>query len=200
MEDDSQIDKLFDECLDDAKNKHKKYNIEFKLKVLKLIDLNVSLYQISAKLGIDRNILRDWKKKREQLLDVKNKNKQYRCKRTKGLNTIFTEEELIIKNWIVSCRKNYAPVSTKSLICYAGNIKEKFKDKDLNLKLQWAYRFLKRYGFSIRRISHIGQFIPREQNDIKTNFIEEIIKARKELDIGYLDNERVLIWTKHLVV
>ena len=157
MEDDSQIDKLFDECLGDAKNKHKKYNIEFKLKVLKLIDLNVSLHQISAKLGIDRNILRDWKKKREQLLDVKNKDKQYRCKRTKVLNTIFTEEEeLIIKNWIVSCRKNYAPASTKSLICYAGNIKDKFKDKDLNLKLQWAYRFLKRYGFSIRRISHIG--------------------------------------------
>ena len=140
-----------------CKNKHKKYNIEFKLKVLKLIDLNVSLHQIITKLGIDRSILRDWKKKRDQLLDVKNKDKQYRCKRTKGLNTIFTEdEELIIKNRIVSCRKNYAPLSTKTLICYAGNIKDKFKDKVLNLKLQKAYRFLKRYSFSKRRISHIG--------------------------------------------
>ena len=63
MEEDSQIDKLFDEYLGDAKNKHKKNNIEFKLKVLKLIGLNVSLHQISAKLGIDRSILRDWKKK-----------------------------------------------------------------------------------------------------------------------------------------
>jgi len=92
MEEDSKIDKLFDECLGDAKNKHKEYNIEFKLKVLKLIDLNVSFHQIGAKLGIDRIILRDWKKKRELLLDVKNKDMQYRCKRTKGLNTIFTED------------------------------------------------------------------------------------------------------------
>ncbi len=81
---------------------------------------------------------------------------------------------------------------TKSLICYDGNIKDNFKDKDLKLKLQWAY-LLKLYGFSIRRISHIGQFIPREQNDIKTEFIEVIIKARKELYIGYLDNERVIL-------
>ena len=66
-----------------CKNKHKKYNIEFKLKVLKLIDLNVSLHQIITKLGIDRSILRDWKKKREQLLEVKNKYKQYRCKEQK---------------------------------------------------------------------------------------------------------------------
>lgn len=44
-----------------------------------MIDLNVSFHQISDKLGIDRSVLRDWKKKREQLLDVKNKDKQYRC-------------------------------------------------------------------------------------------------------------------------
>jgi len=34
--------------------------------------------------------------------------------------------------------------------------------------------------------------MPREQNDIKIKFIEEIIKARKELDIGHLNNERVI--------
>ena len=59
-------------------------------------------------------------------------------------------------------------------------------------KIQWAYRFLKRYDFSIRRISHIGKFIPREQNDIKSKFIEEFIKQRKTLDIGYEENERVI--------
>lgn len=104
MEEDSQIDILFNECLGGAKKKHKKFNIEFKIKILKLIYLNVSLHQISAELEIDKSILRNWKKKREQLFGVKNKHKQYRCKRKKGLNTIFTEdEELIIKNRIVSC-------------------------------------------------------------------------------------------------
>ena len=67
MKENSQIDKLFHECLDDAIKKHKKYMIEFKLKVLKLIYLNVSLHKISAKLGIDRKTIREWKDKRELL-------------------------------------------------------------------------------------------------------------------------------------
>ena len=66
---------------------------------MKLIDLKVSLHQISAKLGIDRHALRELNNKREQLLNVNNKDKKFRCKRTKGLNIKFTEEEeLTIKN------------------------------------------------------------------------------------------------------
>ena len=61
--------------------------------------------------------------KKNKFLEIKNKDNRFRCKRTTGLTTFFSEnDELIIKNWIISCRKKYAPVSTKSLVCYVGNI------------------------------------------------------------------------------
>ena len=57
MEEKSEIDKLFDECLIDKKNKHRKYSVSFKLKVLQLLDLNVSIHAISDKLNLDRKII-----------------------------------------------------------------------------------------------------------------------------------------------
>ena len=41
MENMSEIDLLVKQCIAHSNNKHKKYNIEYKLKVLKLIDLGV---------------------------------------------------------------------------------------------------------------------------------------------------------------
>ena len=60
----SEIDLLFQHCIEHSNNKHKKYSIEYKLKVLRLIDLGVSLHKINEKLGIDSKTLRDWKKKK----------------------------------------------------------------------------------------------------------------------------------------
>lgn len=57
----------------------------------------------------------------------------------------------------------------------------------INTQLQWAYRFLPRFGFSIRRKSHRGQALPEQKEIIKQKFVEQIIKKRKQLNI--LDDE-----------
>ena len=54
MESINEVDRLFEECLDEIKNKHKKYSVSLKLKVIKLIEFNVSLHHMSNKLNIDR--------------------------------------------------------------------------------------------------------------------------------------------------
>lgn len=103
---------------------------------------------------------------------VSNKGKQFRCNRNTGKTTYFSEEEeLKIYNWIIECRESGKPLSTKSVISYASKIKEDFFNKTLNTKLQWTYRFLKRYGFSIRRVSHKGQSIPEGKDNIKKNLL-----------------------------
>jgi len=179
MEEISEIEKLFEDCLPEAKNKIKKYSIDLKLKVLKLLDLNVSMHKIEDRLGINRKTIREWRDKKNLFLDINAKSVRYRCNRVKGLNTIFSEEEeLKIKLWIIECRKQLCPISTKSLVAYASKMKEDFNIKHINVKLRWAYRFLKRYGFSIRRITHLGQFIPRLHSEIKKKFIENIISER----------------------
>ena len=76
--------------------------------------------------------------KKNEFFEIKNKEKRFRCKRTTCLTTFFSEdEEIIIKNWIISYRKKYAQVSTKSLVCYAGNLNSTFKAKSLKVKLRW---------------------------------------------------------------
>ena len=151
------------------------------------------MHTIESRLGISRKSIRDWRDQKNALIDVKKKEIRYRCVRTKGLNTTLTEDEIInVQNWIIECRKKFMPVSAKSLVCYVGSINRAFKEKNLKVKLRWAYRYLKRYGYSIRRISHRGQFIPRKHEDIKENFIKDIILAPKNLNIEPDEDFRVI--------
>ena len=114
MEDISEIDEIFAECLKDKMNKHKKYTIDFKLRVLKLIELGVSLHQISDKLSIDCKFIRDWRDNKNSLLKVNNKETSFRCNRKSGIKTYFKEfEELEIIKWISENRKELKPISTK---------------------------------------------------------------------------------------
>ena len=61
---------LFQEILGDSHYKHRIYTIEFKPKVVNLIESGVSLHTISDKLKIDRKLLREWREKKESLLEV----------------------------------------------------------------------------------------------------------------------------------
>ena len=63
MENMSEIDLHFQQCIEHSNNKHKKYNIEYKLKILKLIDLGVSLHKNNENLGIDLKLWENGKKK-----------------------------------------------------------------------------------------------------------------------------------------
>ena len=134
---------LLNELAKTAKISHKKYTIDFKIKVLKLIHLNYSLNLLSNKLNIDTETLIEQKEKESSLLLVKNKDIKYRFNKTKGFIKVFTdEEEDQIYNWIITKRENKLPISTKSLCCYAGTLKKEFADKMINTQLHWAYRFL----------------------------------------------------------
>ena len=112
----SHASQLLNELEDKIKKGHKKYSVEFKLKVIELIKLNFSIHYISNKLSIDRKTIREWLQKEDCLKIVSNKGKQFRCNRNTGKTTYFSEEELKIYNWIIECRESGKPLSTKSVI------------------------------------------------------------------------------------
>jgi len=90
MENASNIQNLFQDCLGDKQYKIRKFTVDFKLKVIKLSESNISLYVISDKLKIDRKIFRDWRdNKINSLMEVRNKNKKFRCNRNNGEKKIF---------------------------------------------------------------------------------------------------------------
>ena len=146
--------------------------------------MNISIHSISDRLGIDRKTIREWVKNSSAFSDIRNNKIRYRLGKTTGIikNFTDTEEEDIIK-WLTERRNRNLPVSTKSLIGYASSINTKFANKSISAKIKWAYRFIKRNGFAIRRISHIGQKIPEDKNEKIKKFISEIIQTRKELFI-----------------
>ena len=59
------------------------------------------------------------------------------------------------------------------------------------------YRFIRRHGFSIRRISHKGQTIPESFDKLKNSFIEEVIMKKKIYIFHMMIIVRLLIWTRH---
>lgn len=65
-----------------------------------------------------------------------------------------------ICEWINNLRINKKTVSAKSVILKAYEIKKEFANKTMQSKVAWVYRFLKRNGYSIRRVTHKGQIIP----------------------------------------
>ena len=88
-----------------TKTSHKKYSIQFKLKVIDLYKLNVSIHTLSNKLGIDRKTIRDWIKKEKEFLDIKYLNNKFRFYKKSGIKRNFSEEENIISEWIISNRR-----------------------------------------------------------------------------------------------
>ena len=56
----------------------------------------------------------------------------------------------------------------------------------------WCYQFIKRNGFSIRRVSHIGQSIPEYMNTLKDSFVKEVILKRKKMNIPYDDDYTII--------
>ena len=155
--------------------------------------MNLSIHLLSNKLAIDRKVIRDWINKEEDLKNVKNNKNKYRCEKKSGIKRNFSdEEENLISEWISKNRAKKIPVSTKSLINYAGSLNQKFSDKPINIKLRWAYRFLKRNGFSIRRVSHIGQPIPKGKENIKNKFIQDLILKRNLTNIEADEDFKVI--------
>ncbi len=69
------------------------------------------------------------------------------------------------------------------MIFYTCSLNQIFSNKSLTTQLKWVYRYIKRRGIAIRKISHIDQTIPDNKNIIAGKFIDEVIKKRKELSL-----------------
>ena len=61
-------------------------------------------------------------------------------------------------------------------------------EPELKEKSRWAlfkmcYRTLKKYGLSIRKVTHLGQTLPKNSIDYFYDFFYNVIKKRKECNI-----------------
>ena len=59
-----------------------------------------------------------------------------------------------IAKWIKDLRDEKIPVNTNDIIIKATEFHQEFKNKSMNALKLWYTRFLRRMGFSIRKIGH----------------------------------------------
>ena len=101
-------------------------------------------------------------------------------------------EEMQICEWINNLRNNKKTVSAKSVILKACEIKKEFANKTMKSKVAWVYRFLKRNGYSIRKVTHKGQNIPENSELLKKEFLSEVAEKRKNLDMNFEDTYLII--------
>ena len=153
--------------------------------MLDLADLESDHY-VENQFGIDRKNLRRWRKQKDTLLSIDNKNKARIP--GGGRKTFLSEEEQSnIINWIKQNRDLKISITTFAIGLYIQKIKPSFKEKNLHAQQQLIYRFLHRNGYVFRKPSHLGQILPQNYSDLFLAFQKKIISFRKKYDIN--DNE-----------
>ena len=163
-----------------------------------MINKGVSLHAIEEKLKLDKSMIRKWKNDKEKLRLVKNKDKKYRQIEEEKLKELWLKVRKMIFVILLKKIVKKKTIGTKSEIWYAGKINPKFEEKSLKAKIIWCYRFIKKEGFSIRRVSHIGQYIPEDMNTLKDSFVKEIILKMKKMNIPFDDDYTIINMDENL--
>ena len=99
--------------------------------------------------------------------------------KTSGFITnLSEEEEHAVVSLVRENRDKNKPIGTKSLLACACSINNTLGLKNLNAQQKSVYIFIKRYGMSIRRITHMGQKLPDNNIAFLNKFKENIINKR----------------------
>ena len=125
------------------KMKFKKYTIDFKLKIIPLIPL-LGYYGVSKIYGIDRKSLREWKKRKNELEKIKNKENSFRLPGG-GTKIKNPEIENQISKFLLRCNEIGIPINTGMIIDELIRIEPNMKFKERSSLRKWCYRFLGRF-------------------------------------------------------
>ena len=146
---------------------YRHYTIEYKLHILKIAANKTNSY-IEKEYGIDSHLLNKWKRDKEMLEASTNKKNSIKIIKNGGIPSTF-EYDGYISNYVKELRANNIPVNTNDIILKAKEIVESFKDRSIDSLKSWAYRFIKRMGFTYRVIT-------KEQTKLRSDILDYVRK------------------------
>jgi len=135
----------------------KSYSSKEKLKTLELLRQNNNNISKTARdCGITNKMLRDWLKQENKICEIGNKATVFRM--GSGRTAFFPEIEEELKVWLTTERK-----TNKRLVTYS-TLREQAIKMAASLSINnfigsncWIENFMKRNGFSVRKITSVGQ-------------------------------------------
>lgn len=157
-----------------ARNKNLRYNLAFKLKVIKYAEA-YSINKAHKIHKVSHKQIRWWISNKQKIMESPNKVNRARIK--KNGTPQFPNLEIELKAWILEQRLLGFVVDGKSIKQQAAQIAKR-ECLDFKASNGWFSRFLRRSNFVLRRITTSGRDLPNNSREIVLDFIN---KCRYEL-------------------
>jgi hypothetical protein len=153
-----------------------------------------SIHETCKKFNIQPKQLREWIKKKNELINVFPMN----CKLHKGRLPEYSQLESVLFDWITEQRQLQNPVTRLLIITKVYSLVQNTDFKNLpniqefKFSNSWLDGFLDRYNLSNRRCTTIAQHLPEDLEEKKQNFINYILNKRTQYNyplhlIGNMD-------------
>ena len=122
--------------------KCKKYSITDKLKYVELAN-KIGISKVSNLTGIDRKSIKEWMKKKEKLMSMKDKEIKYRLPGGGAKSHMKNKEHHLIY-FILVCKKVGIKITPKLVMQEFLRIQPSYYKKSIDSLKNWCYRFLKK--------------------------------------------------------
>ena len=160
------------------------YTASFKLRVLAFAT-DKGNRAAGKQFNVDESCVRRWRSQREKLFETPRNKRALR-----GRSAAFPELEKEVAEWITEKRKAGTGVSTNIIRLKAKSVAQKLGLEQFRASKCWCYRFMDRFGFSIRRRTTIAQKLPQDYEEKLIKFQRYVLAKRKEhdFDLKYIGN------------
>ena len=171
--------------------KRKSYTIEEKLFFVKLLD-TYSQHAMAKDYNISEKNLRRWKQQESLLLELKLKRFKRRIigdeKPGVDPKTKDIEKDLVL--FIKHARELEISIGTNEIIIEAYRLMPELKELSYKFIHKWCDRFLLRHGYTLRKVTYIGQPVRDDASDMIIKFILDI--KQKKIDCNINDNYQLI--------
>ena len=171
-----------------SKRKRTSYDVTYKLKVIAYAEEN-SNCAAERQFGVTEKMVRDWRNKKEKLLNTPKTMKKMRM----GISP-YDDLEKELSAWIITQRESGYIVTMPTIRLRALMLakESRFGFTDFKASQGWCQNFMKRWNLCLRQRTHIVQKLPRDLDSKVQNFHSFVINERKKMDfelsqIGNMD-------------
>ena len=150
-----------------------KYSVSFKLQVVRFASDNSNNSAASRKFGIDEKLVRDWRRKIDNIKSLP----KTKCA-DRGRKCQWPELKKKVVEWVEENRKSGLAV-TRNLIClHAKKTAQQMNIDNFLISSGWCTRFMKRNKLVLRQKTKISQRLPDDLEEKITSFQSFVIRAR----------------------
>ena len=145
-----------------------KYSASFKLQVVKFASDNSNNSAASRKFGIDEKLVRDWRRKIDNIKSLPNT----KCA-DRGRKCQWPELEKKVVEWVEENRKSRLAVTRNLIRLHAKKTAQQMNIDNFLISSGWCTRFMKRNKLVLRQKTKISQRLPDDLEEKITSFQSE---------------------------